>query len=261
MSHSSYSPEDDYAPVEHTFQRPGSESYPGEVPMFVPAWQYRVDYDDTLPPQTMHHPSCKGVYIYEPFSHEDAEPRFEIMSDDEINRYDEQLAKWNEELSKFRGTTSTNHLGHSLWVLYSEVPIAPTGIDAPHIIRLENTSKIPTKTGYFELHVAFDSADAKEHYQNDADEVFAALCETLEPIDMRRIDMSIETLAGLLCMIEVRRIIDELEDEMTVDVSRSVTDYAFIERKTRTDKITISAEQWAFAQAIYDARELLNLFN
>lgn len=250
----------DQDPVEHTFHRPGSGSYPGEIPMFAPAWQYRIDHDGTLPPQTMHHPSCKGVWVYEPFSHADAEPTFEIMSDDEINRYDDQLAKWNAELSKFHGTTSTNHLGHSLWVLYSGVPIAPTGIDAPHIITLFDTPKIPTKTGQFEMHIAFDSEDAKEQYQEDADEILASLCEALEDIDLRRIDMSIETLAGLLCMLEVRRIIDELEGDMSVDVSRTVTDYAFIELKTRNDKVVMSAAQWAFAQAIYDAREPLNLF-
>jgi len=47
---------------------------------------------------------------------------------------------------------------------------------------------------------------------------------------------------------------------MTVDVSRYVTDYAFIELKTRNSGVAISAEQWAFAQAIYDARDPLNLF-
>lgn len=261
MSLSTHGPDSDYAPEEHTFYRPGSESYSGEIPLFAPAWQYRIDYDDTLPTQQKHHPSCKGVYTYEPFSHEDAEPNFEIMSDEEIDRHDEQLAKWNAELDKFRGTTSTNHLGHSLWVLYSEVPIAPTGVDAPHIIRIEHTPKISTKTGYVEMHIAFDSAEAMEHYQSDSEEVFAALCETLEPVDMRRIDMSIETLAGMLCMIEIRRIIDELEDEMTVDVSRYVTDYAFIELKARGSGVAINAEQWAFAQAIYDARDPLNLFN
>jgi hypothetical protein len=229
--------------------------------MFAPAWQYRIDYDGTLSPQVMHDPSCKGVYIYEPFSSDDTAPEFEIMSDADINRFDEKLEKWNAELAKFRGTTSTNHRGHSLWVLYSEVPIAPTGVDAPHIIRLEHTDKIPTKTGYFEMHIAFDSAEAMERYQTDSEEIFAALCETLEPIDMRRINMSIETLAGLLCMIEVRRIVDDLDDEMSVDVSRCVTDYAFIERKLRSDKTTITAEQWAFAQALYDARDPLNLFN
>lgn len=260
MSLSNHTPESDYSPVEHTFYRPGSESYPGEVPRFAPAWQYRIDYEDTLPPQTMHHPTCKGVWTYEPFSYEDAEPNYEIMSDEEINRHDERLAKWNAELNRFQGTSSTNHIGHSLWVLYSGKPIAPSGIDAPHIIRLEHTDKIPTKTGYFEMHIAFDSAEAQEHYQSDADEVFEALCLSLEPIDMRRIDMSIETLAGLLCMLEVRRIIDELEGEMSVDVSRTVTDYAFIELKTRNDKVVMSAAQWAFAQAIYDAREPLNLF-
>lgn len=261
MSLSTYMPETDYAPEEHTFHRPGSESYSGEIPMFVPAWQYRIEHDGTLDQQVMHDPSCKGVYIYEPFSHEDAAPEFEIMSEAEIERFDEKLAKWNAELEKFRGTTSTNHRGHSLWVLYSEVPIAPTGVDAPYIIRLEHTDKIPTKTGYFEMHIAFDSAEAMERYKADAEEINDALCDALEPIDLRRVDLTVDTLAGLLCMIEVRRIIDELEDEMTVDVSRNVTDYAFIELILRGSKKTITAEQWAFAQAIYDAREPLNLFN
>lgn len=260
MSLSNHIPESDYSPVEHTFYRPGSESYPGEVPRFAPAWQYRIDYEDTLPPQTMHHPTCKGVWTYEPFSYEDAEPNYEIMSDEEINRHDDQLAKWNAELERFQGTSSTNHIGHSLWVLYSGKPIAPNGIDAPHIITLFDTPRIPTKTGQFEMHIAFDSEGAKEYYQNDADETLAALCEALEDIDLRRVDMPIETLAGLLCMLEVRRIIDELEGEMSVDVSRTVTDYAFIELKTRNDKVVMSAAQWAFAQAIYDAREPLNLF-
>lgn len=261
MSLSSHTSESDYAPVEHTFYRPGSESYSGEVPLFAPAWQYRIDYEDTLPDNVMHHPTCKGVWTYEPFSYEDAEPSYEIMSDEEINRHDERLAKWNAELNRFQGTSSTNRRGHSLWVLYSDTPIAPTGVDAPHIIRLEHTDKIPTKTGHFELHIAFDSAEAMEHYRNDSVEIFEALCDALEPIDVRRIDMSIETLAGLLCMIEVRNAISEVEDEMTVDVSRAVTDYAFIELNARSSNATVNAEQWAFAQAIYDAREPLNLFN
>ena len=260
MTMSSYSPETDYAPEEFTFIRPGNDSYYGEVPRFLPEWQYRVDYDDNLHESVMHHPSCKGVWTYEPFSGEDDEPTFEIMSDEEINRHDERLAAWNAQLAQFSGTTSTNHLHHSLWVLYSDKPIAPTGIDAPNIIRLQDSPRIPTKSGYFEMHIAFDSAEALEHYKNDADEVYSSMCESLELIDMRRIDMSLETLVGMLCMIEVRRIVDELTDEMSVDVSRNVTDYAFIEQRFINSGATVTVEKWAFAQAIYDACEALNLF-
>lgn len=260
MTMSSHSPESDFAQEEFTFIRPGSESYSAEVPMFAPAWQYRVDYDETLPAGVMHHPSCKGVWTYEPFSPVDAEANFEIMSDEEINRHDDRLAAWNAQLAQFSGTTSTNHLGHTLWILHSGKPIAPTGIDAPNIIMLKDTPRVPTKTGHFELHIAFDSALAMEVYQNDADEVYAELCESLELIDMRRIDMSLETLVGMLCMIEVRRIIDELTGEMSVDVSRNVTDYAFIEKRFLNSGVLMSVEKWAFAQAIYDAREALKLF-
>lgn len=260
MSLSSHTPESDYAPVEHTFYRPGSESYSGEVPMIVPAWQYRIDYDD-LPAQTMHDPSCKGVWTYEPFTGEDATPEYYIMSDVEIENHDKKLEEWNVELVKFKYTTSTNHLGHSLFILHSDTPLLPMGIDAPHVIKIPNTDKIPVKSGYIEMHIAFDSAEAMDQYQEDSDQVFEALCDTLEPIDLRRINMDVKVLAVMLCMLEIRSIIDGLEGEMTVDETRRVTDYALVEAKARGYRsIGITDAHWEFARAIYDAREPLNLF-
>lgn len=243
--------------TEHIYERPGyydEERVCSESVPMIPGWQYRED-DKPIDPSAHVSPDSVAVWVYPPYS---TEGELEIVNEIERLNLDERLARDNHILSRFM----YNHVdwddavGH---ILHAFEPVQPCGMDAAFAYR----TTVSEKLGPLECHVCFENGDDDAHYRSEASRLWNELCEKLGEEDLSNCGMPLRLVAGLLCMLELRRVMNRSvkTDSLSINISTEVISYVIIEHQLRGKNLgEMNEDKWNFVKGIYAVRKALQLF-
>lgn len=242
--------------TEHIYECPGygdERSFSETVPM-IPAWQYREDGRPVSPAAHVS-PDSEAVWVYPPYS---SEGTLEIVNEIERLNLDERLARDNHILSRFMYNRYDwdDAVAH---ILHAFEPVQPCGMDAPFAYR----TTVSEKLGNLECHVCFENRDDDAQFRGDANRLWDNICEKLGEEDLVDCGMPIRLVAGLLCMLELRRVMNRSvkTDSLSTNTADEVVSYVIIEHVMRSKNLgEMNEDKWNFVKGIYAVRNALQLF-
>lgn len=242
--------------TEHIYEHPGYDeerSFSETVPM-IPAWQYREDGRPVAPAAHVS-PDSEAVWVYPPYS---SEGTLEIVNEIERLNLDERLARDNHILSRlmYNHAESDDAVAH---ILHAFEPVQPCGMDATYAYR----TTVSEKLGDLECHVCFENNEDEAEYVNEANRLWTGICEILSEEDLGDCGMPLRLVAGLLCMLELRRRMDRtvVTDSLSTNDAIDIVSYVIIEHEMRGKNLgEMNEDKWNFVKGIYAVRNALQLF-
>lgn len=243
--------------TEHIYESPGygeEREFSESVPM-IAAWQYREDGRPVAPAAHVA-PDSIAVWVYPPYS---TEGELEIV--DEVGRLglDERLARDNHILGRFKRNQHTDEEDHVAFILHAHEPVQPCGMDST----IAYHTTVSEKLGPLECHVCFGDREDERAFLGQANWVWDCLCEKLHEEDLTDCGMPLRLVAGLLCMLELRKVLDKSigEYKMTFEQSEAIVSYVLIEHQLRSKDLgELNEDKWNFVKGIYAVRKGLELF-